>query len=117
MNNFLNATRKILTLATSIFPHFFAKFTKEEFDVFSETLSDSLELGVDWLWPARRDDAELGLAQNFNTIEWMILARVRAEEKENVERILKLVKESAIIGGGAVITAIPFLAKGVPDGR
>ena len=111
--SFLATAARIVNIAEKAFPEFFSSVTPTE----KEWLTESAErcLGFGLHYPFADDPTQSALQdavmREFSIVRLMILDRVIAEERHNVERVLMFIGESVAVVAAVVPTAVAIAGK------
>lgn len=113
-----SAVSDIFTTARELFPEFFAKLTGDEIVELRGALGRTIRQAGRSLWNMDAQSIKAAFLRNWNGIAFMILAKLKAEEKNNADRILTLTGK-AVATLIITIPAILTIGNGDenPDGR
>ena len=106
------AVSEIFGTARDLFPEFFAKLTGDEIVQLRGALGRTIRQAGRSLWAMDTQSIKSAFLRNWNGVAFMILAKLKAEEKHNAERVLTLTGKAIAT---LVITIPAILTLGTGD--
>lgn len=93
---------EIIDFIQEMFPHVFEDISKEEREDAKEIMGYLFVRTFQLINESEREYAMEGIQLNFSSLRRMVLKRVVAEQRENVERLMQIAGKSAAITASIV---------------